>query len=56
VISNVLKAEVMGWRVSMSSMRQFERNIPEPHDPNQPFRIERLDPESPINLKGDGTK
>jgi len=56
VISNVLKAQVTGWRVRMSSMRQFERSVPEAHEPNQPFRIERLDPKSPINLKGDGTK
>lgn len=51
VASGVLKATVNEWHVRMSSMRHFKRVVPEVQPPNEPFKVERLDPRAPINLK-----
>lgn len=54
VIDRVLAVEITPWRVNMSSMRQFRRNPQGSRDPDAPFRVERRDPNAPINLEDDG--
>ncbi|MDZ7686367.1 MAG: YciI family protein [Gammaproteobacteria bacterium] len=51
VVNRILDYEVTGWRVEMSSMRHSRRMQQPVRDPDKPFRLERLDPDSPINLK-----
>lgn len=56
VINRILEVEVTGWRVDMSSMRHARRHQQPVRDPYEPFRIERLDPDAPINLKDSGSR
>lgn len=51
VSSGVLVPRISGWRVRMSTMRQVARPQTPPTDPGLPFKVERIDPDAPINLK-----
>lgn len=52
VITRIVNAEVTGWNVQMSSMRFVRRQpVPPIRDPDQTFRLKRLDPESRLNLE-----
>jgi uncharacterized protein YciI len=52
VKTKILRAEVVAWDIQMSSMR-FDRREPMPalDDPEQTFRVKRIDPESRINIE-----
>lgn len=54
VVSGVLVPRVSGWRVRMSSMRQYQRGVRPEQDPKAPFKLERINPGAPINLKNKG--
>lgn len=56
IINRILTATVQGWRVEMSSMRQFKRVVPDVKGPNEPFKVERIDPNAPITLKQEDSK
>jgi len=56
VINKILSGSVEGWQVEMSSMRQYRRVIPDIKSPNEPFKVERRDPNAPINLNPDDSK
>jgi len=51
VKTNILKTEITAWDVQMSSMR-FVRREPMPplQNPEQSFRLKRVDPESRLNI------
>lgn len=51
VVNGILKGQVIGWRLEMSSMRQFKRPRQEVESHDQPFHVESLDPTSPINIR-----
>ncbi len=52
VETRIVKAEITGWNVQMSSMRFVRRQpVPPIKDPDQTFRLKRLDPESRLNLE-----
>ncbi len=51
VINQILEVDIVGWRVELSSMRHQKRTQQPVLDPEQSFTIERLDPDSQINLK-----
>ena len=52
VETQIIKAVVTAWDIQMSSMR-FDRREPIPplDDPEQPFKLKRIDPESRINIE-----
>jgi uncharacterized protein YciI len=52
VKTQIVKAAVTAWDIQMSSMR-FDKREPMPplDDPEQPFRLKRIDPESRINIE-----
>ena len=50
VISGIIKAKVHQWRVLNSAMRSA-KPIRIEIAPDESFRLERLDPDSPINLR-----
>lgn len=52
VQTRVVVAEVVPWSVEMSSMR-FVRRKPQPpiHDPEQPFKVKRVDLETRLNIE-----
>lgn len=52
VIAQTLAVEVSGWKLELSAMRNFRRAVPDENEPVQRrFRVERLDPSAPINIK-----
>lgn len=51
VINQALSVKVTGWSLEMSAMRKFRRTVPQISDPYKPFRLERENPDSPINIK-----
>ncbi len=51
VLNRILDVDIVSWQVDLSSMRHMTRRQEPVRDPNVPFRIERLDPDAPINLK-----
>lgn len=51
VQQRLVRAEVLPWDVTMSSMRFVRRKpIPRIDDPDQTFSIKRVDPESRLNI------
>lgn len=47
----LVRAQVLPWRVDMSSMRFVRRRPSQPiEDPDKPFSIRRVDPESRLNI------
>lgn len=52
VETRIIKAEIRGWDVQMSSMRFVRRQpVPPIKDPDQIFRLKRIDPESRLNME-----
>lgn len=51
VTSGLLSVMVYDWRVAMSSMRSVRRSVSPERAADKPFRVERLDPGAPINIK-----
>ncbi len=52
VISNILVADVLAWDVSLTSMRVMRRKpMAAIEDPDAPFRLQRIDSESAINIE-----
>ncbi len=51
VASGALMVDVYDWRVAMSSMRSSRRSVSPERAVDKPFRVERLDPGAPINIK-----
>lgn len=51
VVNGILTATVSGWQLEMSAMRRFKRNTPEVTEADQTYTLERLDPQSPLNMK-----
>ncbi|MCZ6504310.1 MAG: hypothetical protein O6945_17570 [Gammaproteobacteria bacterium] len=52
VETRIVKAEITAWYVQMSSMRFVRRQpVPPIEDPDQTFRLKRIDRESQINLE-----
>ena len=51
VVSGKIMAEVRRWRVLTSAMRSVRPQVIE-IEPDQSFKVERLDPGAPINLPG----
>ena len=51
VTARTLAVEVSGWKLELSAMRNFRRAVPDENEPQRRFRVERLDPSSPINIK-----
>ena len=52
VETRILKAEITAWNVRMSSMRFVRRQPVAPiEDPDQTFRLKRIDPESQLNIE-----
>jgi uncharacterized protein YciI len=51
VQTRLVRADVVPWNVTMSSMRFIHRRSQPPiHDPDQSFSIKRIDPESRLNI------
>ena len=52
VMTRLVRAEVVPWAVTMSSMRFLRRRPQVPiNDPDQTFNIKRIDPESRLNIE-----
>ena len=52
VVTRLIRASVVPWNVTMSSMRFARRRLKAPVDaPNQSFTIKRIDPESRLNIE-----
>lgn len=49
VQSKLIEASIQKWRILTSAMRSMKPQLIE-IDPDQSFKVERLDPDSPINL------
>jgi hypothetical protein len=49
VVNGVFELTVSGWLVNRSLLRA-NRKIAKPVDPAEPFTLERLDSDSPLNL------
>lgn len=48
----LVRAQVLPWSVDMSSMRFVRRRPSQPiEDPDKPFSIKRVDPESRLNIQ-----
>ena len=52
VETRIVKAEITAWNVQMSSMRFVRRQpVPPIEDPDQPFRLKRIDRESQLLIE-----
>jgi uncharacterized protein YciI len=52
VQTRLLKVDVTAWIVTLSSVRFIKRRLQAPDDdPDQPFSIKRLDPNSRLNIE-----
>ncbi len=52
VETRIVNAEITAWNVQMSSMRFVRRQPVSPiEDPDQTFRLKRIDPESQLNIE-----
>ncbi len=52
VVDKLMVGNVSGWKVFLSSLRKVPIPVVE-LDPDEPFRLERHDPDAPINLPRD---